>query len=29
MPQDYGQKLSDQDLKDLIAYLLTLKSGQD
>ena len=29
MPQDFRQKLSDQDLKDLIAYLLTLKSGQD
>ncbi len=29
MPQDYRQKLSDQDAKDIIAYLLTLKSGQD
>ena len=29
MPQDYRQKLSDQDVKDIIAYLLTLKSGQD
>jgi mono/diheme cytochrome c family protein len=29
MPQDFRQKLSSQDVKDLIAYLLTLKSGQD
>lgn len=25
MPQDYGQKLSGQELDDLVAYLLTLK----
>jgi mono/diheme cytochrome c family protein len=29
MPGDYGQKLSEEALKDIIAYLLTLKSGQD
>ena len=29
MPQDFRQKLASQDVKDLVAYLLTLKSGQD
>ncbi|XSG74274.1 c-type cytochrome [Herpetosiphon llansteffanensis] len=29
MPRDYAQKLSTQDINDLIGYMLTLKSGID
>lgn len=28
MPQDFGEKLSAQDLADIISYLLTLRGGQ-
>ena len=29
MPRNYPAMLSEQDINDLIAYMLTLKSGQD
>lgn len=29
MPRNYAQTLTEQDINDLIAYMLTLKSGKD